>query len=40
MSGAEVLPVLLLLIVFGLAIRPAIHHDNEQPVSATGKARR
>lgn len=28
--GAEVLPTLLLLIGFGLAIRPAIRHDQQQ----------
>ena len=40
MNGAEVLPVLLLLITFGLAIRPAHNHDNEQPIQVTGKARK
>ena len=38
--GAEVLPALLLLIGFGLAIGPAIQHDNEQPIQVTGKARK
>lgn len=30
---AEILPALLLLIGFGLAIRPALAHDAEQPIS-------
>lgn len=38
--GAEILPVLLLFIGFGLAIRPALAHDQEQPIQVTGKARK
>ena len=34
------LVVLAGLVAFGLAIRPAIHHDNEQPIHVTGKARK
>lgn len=32
--------ILAACIGFMVAIRPAIHHDNEQPVSTTGKARK
>lgn len=32
--------ILAACIGFMVAIRPAIHHDNEQPVSVTGKARK
>ena len=32
--------ILVACIGFMVAIRPAIHHDNEQPVSVTGKARK
>ena len=38
--GAEILPALLLFIAFGMMIGPAIRHDNELPVSVTGKERK
>jgi hypothetical protein len=32
--------LILLLVTAGLMIGPAIRHDNDQPVSHTGKARK
>ena len=32
--------ILAACIGFMVAIRPAIHHDNEQPIGHTGKARK
>ena len=32
--------VIALTVFFGLAIRPAVQHDNDLPVSHTGKATR
>ena len=36
MQDIGLLLTILLLIGFGLAIRPAIQHDNDQPVHHTG----
>lgn len=38
--SAMIIPVILMAVGFGLAIRPALRHDADLPVSHTGKARR